>query len=115
MKIQDAIEICHIRSAIYRKSNPSVRYWKNSLVPLDQQVTWHWDRDADDWEEYDPHEGNVDRLPCGHHQGIIYGEDDWTCPECGQSVRYYRKGDMSVDDLAESELSNDELSDDVEL
>lgn len=32
----------------------------------------------------------ADALPCGHNAGIIYGENDWTCGECGQSVRRLR-------------------------
>jgi hypothetical protein len=52
MKLQDAISCCHVRSAIYRKSTPERRYWKNTSKPFaDIPET---DRRANDWKEYDP-------------------------------------------------------------
>lgn len=48
-----AKRICHVRSAIYRESNPSVRYWKNHTIPLDVRVPSE-DQMATDWKEYDP-------------------------------------------------------------
>ena len=44
---------CHVRSAIYRLSNPSVKYWKNMRVCLDDRVP-DKDKQATDWAEYDP-------------------------------------------------------------
>lgn len=54
MRLVDAIEVCHVRSAIYRRSNPSKRYWKNYPLSLWDQIMNLDDRRADDWEEYDP-------------------------------------------------------------
>jgi hypothetical protein len=53
MKLKDAISKCHVRSAVYRKKNPKVRYWKNHSVPIVKRVPF-LDRFARDWEEYDP-------------------------------------------------------------
>lgn len=55
MKYQDAKIRCHVRSAIYRKSKPHIRYWKNHSELLDERVPPP-DKAADDWEEYDPRE-----------------------------------------------------------
>ena len=53
MKYEEAKSRCHVRSAIRRKSNPVIKYWKNHTVPLDTQVSTD-DKNAEDWEEYDP-------------------------------------------------------------
>jgi len=56
MKYEEAKTKCHIRSAIYRKSNPDIKYWKNYPVSLDERVK---DKSGDDWVEYDPREHNT--------------------------------------------------------
>lgn len=55
MSLKEAISICHVRSAVRRKSKPTVKYWKNHQIPIINRVpvTEH---DATDWEEYDPRE-----------------------------------------------------------
>lgn len=55
MKYEDAKIICHVRSAIRRKSNPDIKYWKNHTESLDSRVP-DKDKLANDWEEYDPRE-----------------------------------------------------------
>ena len=83
MKFTDAIDICHVRSGIYRtgdpteiftekdlqKLHPALReisrdmvgrvvpkvYWKNHPIPLVDQVPAE-DQYYTDWEEYDPRE-----------------------------------------------------------
>lgn len=55
MKLQQAINKCHIRSAIYRASNPDKLYWKNHSIPLQKRIPF-WDRFANDWIEFDPRE-----------------------------------------------------------
>ena len=55
MKYEDAKRCCAVRSAIRRKSKPTVRYWKNHTIPLDERVPAE-DQLATDWEEYDPRE-----------------------------------------------------------
>lgn len=32
----------------------------------------------------------ADALPCGHNQGIEFGESSWSCAVCGQPVRRSR-------------------------
>lgn len=46
---------CHVRSAIRRKSKPNIKYWKNNLKTLDEQVPYV-DKLFEDWEEFDPRE-----------------------------------------------------------
>lgn len=53
MKLQEAILRCHVRSAVYRKAQPNVKYWKNHPEPIFSRVPEKY-RDADDWLEYDP-------------------------------------------------------------
>lgn len=53
MKFQDAISWCHVRSSIYRKSNPETKYPKNHDIPFEERVSVE-DQRADDWLEYDP-------------------------------------------------------------
>jgi len=53
MKFQEAIGKCHVRSAIYRESNPEKKYWKNHQVPLSARIPFK-DHIHTDWEEYDP-------------------------------------------------------------
>lgn len=48
-----AKQSCHVRSAIYRRSKPEVRYWKNHTIPLDDRIPLE-DQRADDWLEFDP-------------------------------------------------------------
>lgn len=52
MKYEEAKSQCHVRSAIFRKS-VGVRFYKNHPIPLDERTSVI-DKDADDWEEYDP-------------------------------------------------------------
>jgi hypothetical protein len=60
MRYKQAKLMCHVRSAIYRRSK-KVRYWKNRQTPLDKQVSW-WDKLCWDWEEYDPREADNSSL-----------------------------------------------------
>jgi hypothetical protein len=53
MKYEKAKEMCHVRSSIYRKSNPKVKYPKNHIEPFDVRVP-AIDQLANDWEEFDP-------------------------------------------------------------
>jgi len=53
MKLKKAIESCHVRSAVYRKSKPEKRYWYNHEIDIIKRVPF-WDKFAKDWEEYDP-------------------------------------------------------------
>ena len=46
---------CHVSGYIYRKGNPSVKYAKNSQMPLSERVPKE-EQAFDDWEEYDPDE-----------------------------------------------------------
>ena len=55
MNLSEAIRTCHVRSAVRRRSKPDQKYWKNHTVPIIERVPVE-DRDADDWEEYDPRE-----------------------------------------------------------
>lgn len=36
------------------------------------------------------HGVEADALPCGHNQGIEFGESSWSCVVCGQPVRRSR-------------------------
>ena len=51
----DAKRTCHVRSALCRESKPSILYWKNHSIPLDDRIPLE-DKLADDWIEYDPRE-----------------------------------------------------------
>ena len=53
MLLKEAIKLCHVRSAVYRKSKPDKKYWKNHTVPIIEQVPVE-DMIGTDWEEYDP-------------------------------------------------------------
>jgi hypothetical protein len=53
MNLTDAINKCHIRSAVYRASTPEKRYYKNNSIPLFDRIPSE-DQSALDWEEYDP-------------------------------------------------------------
>ena len=53
MKFLDAVYNCHVRSSIYRKSNPDKKYPKNHRYSLFARVPVS-DQRTDDWEEYDP-------------------------------------------------------------
>ena len=52
MDYERAKELCHVRSAIYRKSK-GIKYWKNHRIDLDARVPPE-DKMAEDWEEHDP-------------------------------------------------------------
>ena len=58
MKLQEAIGRCHVRSAIYRKSKPDKKYFKNNPTDIIDRIPKE-DRKASDWEEFDPR-GNYD-------------------------------------------------------
>ena len=62
MKYEDAKSKCHIRSSIYRKSDPKVKYVKNHTIPFDNRIPKS-DQFADDWGEYDPNEDYNLSLP----------------------------------------------------
>ncbi len=53
MRLEAIIKVCHVRSAIRRKSKPDKKYWKNHPIPMRQRIPQK-DVSADDWEEYDP-------------------------------------------------------------
>lgn len=53
MKFREVCSKCHSRAAIYRKSDPEIRYWKNHNIPLQFRVPQK-DQDAVDWMEFDP-------------------------------------------------------------
>ena len=55
MTYEEVKKICHVRSAIRRKSKPNVKYWYNHAESLDARVPG-CDKSATDWEEYDPRE-----------------------------------------------------------
>ena len=52
MIFKEARMCCHVRNAIYRESNPTVKYSKNHEIPLGVRVPIA-DQQADDWLEYD--------------------------------------------------------------
>jgi hypothetical protein len=55
MEFKEACSLCAVRSAIYRESRPTVRYWKNHTVPLTERVPVE-DQAATDWKEHDPND-----------------------------------------------------------
>jgi len=55
MTYEEAKFHCAVRSAIYRTSDPETKYWKNHTQSLDERVPEE-DKQATDWEEYDPRE-----------------------------------------------------------
>lgn len=61
MTYEEAKMWCHARSAIRRTSSPSVKYWKNHSVALDDRVPDE-DKAATDWEEYDPRDAAYEAL-----------------------------------------------------
>lgn len=61
MTYEEAKTWCHVRSAIYRTSNPSVKYYKNHSVPFDERVPGE-DKLATDWKEYDPRDAAYEAL-----------------------------------------------------
>ncbi len=61
MTYDEAKFVCHVRSAIYRTANPSVKFWKNHPVPLDERVP-DADKAATDWKEHDPREDAYEAL-----------------------------------------------------
>jgi len=61
MTYEQAKAQCHVRSAIYRLSNPETKYWKNHTLSLDSRVI-NSDKYADDWEEYDPRDDDTTSL-----------------------------------------------------
>ena len=57
MKYEDAKTSCHVRSAIFRTSEPTLKYWKNHTVPLDERVPDKLKAETN-WEEYDPRDND---------------------------------------------------------
>ena len=55
MTFEEAKRRCHVRSSIFRLSNPDVKYPKNHSLSFDERVPKR-DQLAPDWEEYDPRE-----------------------------------------------------------
>ena len=55
MQYEEAKSICHVRSAIRRKSKPDNKYWNNHTESLDSRIP-DKEKSASDWEEYDPRE-----------------------------------------------------------
>jgi hypothetical protein len=53
MDFKTACSLCHVRSAIYRTSSPTFKYWKNHFLSLASRVPL-LDQQATDWEEFDP-------------------------------------------------------------
>jgi len=53
MTFEEVKICCHVRSTIYRKSNPSTKYYKNHSIPLEVRIPIQ-DQKANDWEELDP-------------------------------------------------------------
>ncbi len=51
MTFEEAQRTCHVRSAIFRSAKPDQKYWKNSYSFDDASEE---DKEATDWEEYDP-------------------------------------------------------------
>ena len=94
MTFREAVDTCHVRSAIYRTSNkykifseedlqklhPSSRdinvhrvgqkvlnlYWKNHPIPIEDRVPKS-EQKYNDWEEYDPHD---------YDDGSLYAYND---------------------------------------
>lgn len=62
MTYEEAKTKCAVRSAIYRRSNRSVKYWKNHSIPLDERVPEKDQLLGKDWEEYDPREDDSGSL-----------------------------------------------------
>jgi len=54
LTFDQAVQTCHVRSAIFRKGH-ALRFWKNHEIPLGNRVPLD-DQNADDWEEFDPHD-----------------------------------------------------------
>lgn len=53
MKLQEAIGSCHVRSAVYRESNPNKKYFKNNPIDIIDRIPKE-DKKANDWTEWDP-------------------------------------------------------------
>ena len=50
---ENAVECCAVREAIFRNSNPSVKYYKNNQLTLHERVPLE-DQMENDWRIYDP-------------------------------------------------------------
>ena len=61
MEYTKAKFICHVRSAIYRTSNPKVKYNKNHPISFDERIP-DADKVATDWEEYDPRDASYEAM-----------------------------------------------------
>ncbi len=62
MELQKAISSCHVRSAIYRESEPEKKYFKNNPIDIINRIP-EIDKKADDWEEWDPRDHYDISLP----------------------------------------------------
>lgn len=49
MTYDRAKDMCGQRAAIYRASEPDVKYWRANAVPFDLRIP-NVDKTADDWE-----------------------------------------------------------------
>lgn len=63
MTYEEAKKTIHVRSAMFRRSNPDVKYWKNSskFAHIDA-VTSAEDKAATDWMEHDPRESAYEAM-----------------------------------------------------
>ena len=50
---ENAVHNCAVREAIFRNSKPSIRYYKNHTLTLEERVPLE-DQKANDWRIYDP-------------------------------------------------------------
>lgn len=55
MEYENAKDWCHVRSSIYRRAKPEIKYAKNHSAPFDDRVPIA-DQQSDDWEEWDPND-----------------------------------------------------------
>jgi len=62
MIYEEAKKWCHVRSSIYRKAIPNIKYAKNHTDSFDSRISDE-DKKCDDWEEWDPNEFYDTSLP----------------------------------------------------
>ena len=51
--LQEAIDRCNVRSAIFRASNLHKKYWKYDVFSWDEKIS-DSDKNATDWSIFDP-------------------------------------------------------------
>ena len=61
MNLQDAIDRCHVRSCVRRRSAPDIKYAKNHSIKIIDRVPTQ-DALATDWEEWDPRDDDDSSL-----------------------------------------------------